>query len=192
MASFSHPALVARQIFAATRDEEEDGLLPIHLACRIHAPVEVLATLVERDPTKLHVADPHTCDCSSVVAVAVVVVHGRVAIARRTWGCWHAIAEVSCRSMCCCCRFSCGASNPTDPPWFAVRCLLQRFPGSMAMRANAGQYPFMIATGRASQSAANEIVRADTLLVVPTHANVKHQTKRFSQRRFRDRSILFS
>jgi hypothetical protein len=62
------------------------------------------------------------------------------------------------------------SSTTTDPPIQAVRYLIQAFPGSLAVRANAGQYPFMIAASNASSgslSVVYEMVRANPLLAVP-------------------------
>jgi hypothetical protein len=61
----------------------------------------------------------------------------------------------------------CGSTNP---PLRAVQYIIQSFPGSVATRTNAGQYPFMIAaceSSAASLSVVYELVRANPNLVVP-------------------------
>ena len=58
---------------ALIHNRDESGTLPIHMACRNKAPVEVLTLLVEIDPATLHMADYctgalpiHECCCDAV------------------------------------------------------------------------------------------------------------------------------
>ena len=152
------------------RRRDDNGRLPIHIACQTNAPVEVLATLVERDTATLLMADytgelpVHDCcrcyrgathcvnalqylvDCGGVGTLAARNRDG--ALPLHVW---------------------CGAFT-TTPVTFTVpvvRYLMESFPGSVAMQTNAGQYPFMIAASKASLSVIYEIVRSSPLLAVP-------------------------
>jgi ankyrin repeat protein len=156
------------------RMRDDAGKLPIHIACQTHAPVDVLVTLVERDPATLCMADHagalplheychrfrDTHDDAS--ALRWLVDRGGVgtlAVRNRDGALpLHVLL--------------CGASTTTTASLLlsAVRYLIQSFPGSVAMRTNAGQYPFMLAASHASSTSLSliyEIVRANPVMAVP-------------------------
>jgi ankyrin repeat protein len=154
------------------RIRDDSGKLPIHVACQTNAPVEVLAALVDRDAATLHMVDhagalplheyccgrDDTTDCAG--ALRYLVERGGVSTlaARNRAGALplHVL---------------CGAPITTaSPPLLAVQYMIQSFPGSLGMRTNSGQYPFMIAASNASLgslSVVYEIVRANPVLATP-------------------------
>ena len=145
------------------RNQDQSGKLPIHIAGRTHAPVEVLSGLLELDSATLQIADfsgalpIHEC-CSGVVELSCLrylVEQGGVGTlsARNHEGALP--LHIFCRS--------------TNPSLTSLQHLIQSFPGSVNARTNAGQYPFLIAAcnvSTASQSVVYELVRASPDLVV--------------------------
>ena len=152
------------------RRRDDSGRLPIHIACQTNAPLDVLTALTECDPATLHMADHAgalplhefcrcSCDTTSefVSGLQCLVHRGGVGtLAARNRNAALPL-HVLCQS----------ATSSSSPPLRAVRFLIQSFPGSVATRTNAGQYPFMIAAANASLSLVYEIVRADPVLVFP-------------------------
>ena len=146
------------------RNRDENGKLPIHLACRTNAPVEVLSMLVEIDPATLHIADHagalplHECCCGVVddLSVRFLVEQGGVGtLAARTREGALPLHVLS---------------GSTNPSWRTVQYMIRYFPGSVAARTNAGYYPFVIAaceSSTASLSVVYELVRANPDLVIP-------------------------
>ena len=147
------------------RNRDESGKLPIHIACRNNAPVEVLALIVEQDPTTLHMADftsgalpLHECCCGAVddSSVIFLVEQGGVGtLAARN------------RNGALPLHVLCGSQNPSLR---IVQFMIQSFSGSLAARTNAGRYPFMIAaceSSTASLSVVYELVRTNPDLVIP-------------------------
>ena len=145
------------------RSQDDSGKLPIHLACRTKAPVEVLSMHVEIDPATLHIADHagalplHECCCGAVddLSVRFLVEQGGVGTlaARTREGALP--LHVLCES--------------TNPSWHTVQYMVQFFPGSVAARTNAGLYPFVIAaceSSTASLSVVYELVRAFPGLII--------------------------
>ena len=135
------------------RNRDATGKVPIHLACHANAPVEILSMLTEMDPTTLQIAD-HTgalpihslCDSGSPTehaSLRYIVEQGGVGTlaARNREGALplHAL---------------CGS---TSPSLRTVQYLIQSFPGSVAVRTNAGQYPFMIAACESSTASLSVI-----------------------------------
>ena len=113
---------------AVFRRRDDRGALPIHVACRSSnnsiAPVEVLATFVERDAATLH-------------AGALPLHH---VLGLRSGG--DATKEDD---------LGCATAGTTHPPLLAaIRYLMKRCPASLATRTNAGDYPFMIAVSKTS------------------------------------------
>ena len=146
-----------------TRDDS--GKLPIHIACRNNAPVEVLNLLCELDATTLHMADDtgalplHLSCCHGNVEYASV----RFLVERGGVGTLNARNREGALPL----HLLCGSTNPSLR---TVQYIIQTFPGSVAARTNEGQYPFMIAaceSSAASLSVVYEIVRANPSLVVP-------------------------
>ena len=146
------------------RTRDDNGKLPIHIACQNKAPVEVLALIVEHDVVTLHVADNtgalplHYC-CRGAVddsTVRFLVEHGGVStLATRN--------QDGAMPL----HLLCGSTNPSPQ---IVQYLIQSFPTAVAARTNAGQYPFMIAadeTSTASLSVVYELVRANPRLARP-------------------------
>ena len=147
------------------RNRDDSGMLPIHVACRANAPVEVLFVLVEMDPATLQIADhkgalPIHSLCSSSVpaeygSVRYLVDQGGVGTltARNREGALplHVL---------------CGSPSPLIR---TVQYLVQSFPESVAARANNSQYPFMVAacdSSTASLSVVYELVRTNPNVVV--------------------------
>ena len=154
------------------RIQDDAGRLPIHIAFRINPSLEVLVALVERDPATLHVVDhagalplhefcrrlSDTGDGNS--ALQWLVNRGGVGtvVARDRDGALplHVLL--------------CNAFATSNLLFLAVRYLIQCFPGSLGMRTNAGQYPFMIAATHVSSTSLSlvyEIVRANPVVAVP-------------------------
>ena len=148
------------------RNRDESGTLPIHMACRNKAPVEVVAMLVEMDSTTLQLADysgalpihllHYGANSAEYASVRYLVEHGGVGTlaARNKDGAMplHAL---------------CGS---TYPSLRTVQYLIQSFPGSVAAQTNDGQYPFMIAacaSSKASLSVVYELVRTNPDLIIP-------------------------
>ena len=147
------------------RNRDDNGKLPIHIACETNAPFEVLAMLVAVDPATLQIADytgalpMHECcresvDCTSVRYLVEQGGVGTLA-ARNHQG------ALPLHNLC-------GSLNP---PLRTVQYLVQSFPVSVSMRTNAGEYPFMVAASSDSSSASlsvvYELVRASPNLIVP-------------------------
>ena len=145
-------------------NRDDEGKLPIHIACRKNAPMEVLSVLVELDPAMLQISDYtgalplHECCCGSVdySSVRYLVEQGGVGTlaARNHQG------ALPLHSLC----------GSTNPPWRCVQYLIQSFPGSVLMETNAGEYPFMIAatSDSSSMSVVYELVRVNPdVLIVP-------------------------
>jgi hypothetical protein len=139
------------------RNRDEFGKLPIHIACREKAPLEVLAVLVEIDPVTLHMADYtgalplHDCCCGAVddSSLRFLVEQGGVGTlaARDRQG------ALPLHLVC----------DSTNPSLRTVQYMIQLSSGSVAAQTNAGQYPFMIAaceSSTASLSVVYELVRA--------------------------------
>ena len=145
------------------RNRDESGQLPIHMACRNKAPVEVLALLVEHDTATLQMADDtgalplHECCCGAVddSSVRFLAEQGGVGtLAARNRNGAMPLHNI------------CGSINPS---WRTVQFLIASVPGSVAARTKAGQYPFMIAaneTSTASLSVIYELVRTNSNLVI--------------------------
>ena len=148
------------------RNRDESGMLPIHVACRSKAPVELLSVLAEMDATTLQLADDsgalpiHSLFCSryptEYASVRYLVEHGGVGTlaARNRDGAMplHVL---------------CGYTNPSLR---IVQYLIQSFPGSVAARTNNGRYPFMIAacaSSTASLRVVYELVRTNPDVIVP-------------------------
>ena len=158
------------------RNRDDSGKLPIHIACQANAPVEVLSMLTEMDPTTLQIADSsgslpmHSLFCrdppTEYASVRYLVEHGGVGtLAARN------------RNGALPLHVLCGSTNPTLR---AVQYLIQSFPGSVALRTNDGQYPFMIAAietatasldvvyaATASLDVVYALVRANPRLAIP-------------------------
>ena len=146
------------------RTRNDSGKLPIHIAGRKKAPVEVLTLILEHDAATLHIADysgalPLHVSCRGAVdysSVRFLVEQGGVGtLAART------------RSGALPLHNFCGSANPSLR---TVQYLIQSFPGSVAVQTNSGEYPFMIAAcplSTASLSVIYELVRANPGLAVP-------------------------
>ena len=146
------------------RNRDERGMLPIHIACRNKAPVEVLALIAEQDATTLHMADYigalplHECcsDAEDDSSVRFLVEQGGVGtLAARD----HQGAVPL--------HIMCGSTNPSLR---TVQYMIQSLPRSVAARTKAGQYPFVIAacsSSTASLSVVYELVRTNPGLVTP-------------------------
>ena len=142
----------------STRNRDESGKLPVHIACRKKAPVEILALIVEQDAATLHMTDYtgalplHDCCCGAVgdSSVHLLVEQGGVSTlaARNRDGALPL-------------HYLCETTNPSLP---TVQYMIESFPGSVAVRTKAGQYPFMIAaceSSTASLSVVYELVRTN-------------------------------
>ena len=147
-----------------TRTQDDSGMLPIHIACQTKAPVEVLALILEHDPTTLHIADSngnlplHECCCGDVVdsSVRFIVEQGGVGT----------LAARNSHEGALPLHILCGSTNPSLR---TVQYLIQSFPGSVEARTNEGLYPFMIAaceSSTASLSVVYELVRTHPNFVV--------------------------
>ena len=133
-------------------NRDESGKLPIHIACRSKAPVEVLALLVEHDTATLQMADRtgtlplHECCCGAVdySSVRFLVEKGDFAnlAARNQEGALP--QHLLCES--------------TNPSLRTVHYLIQSYPEAVAAQTNAGHYPFMKV---ASLSLLYELVRTN-------------------------------
>ena len=153
------------------RIRDDLGRLPIHVACQTNAPVEVLAVLVELDPTTLHMADfsgdlplhvwcryySDTTDYFSALRYLVERGGGIDTLA------------ASNRDGALPLHVLCGASTIATASLAlpVVQYLIQSFRGSVAMSTSKGLYPFMIAANNASLSVVYEIVRANPVLAIP-------------------------
>ena len=146
------------------RNRDLTGKLPLHLACRNKAPVDVLSMLIEIDPATLHNADHagalplHEC-CRGVVDASSV----RCLIEQGGVGTLAARTREGALPL----HVLCGSTNASLR---TVQYMVQSFPGSVTARTNAGQYPFMIAaceSSTASLSVVYELVRANPDLFLP-------------------------
>ena len=146
-------------------NRDDNGQLPIHIACRTNAPAEVLARLVEIDPGTLQIPD-HTgalpihylCggDTTEYTNVQYLVERGEVG----TLAIRNHQGALPLHNLC----------GSTYPAWRSIQYLIQSFSRSVSMRTNAGEYPFMMAAcepSTASLSVVYELVRANPDLVVP-------------------------
>ena len=142
------------------RNRDESGKLPIHIACRRKAPVEVLALIAEQDVATLQIADhkgalPIHSLCGSgspteYASVRFLVEQGGVGTlaARNLDGAMP--LHVFCES--------------SNPSLRTVQYLIQAFPESVTVQTNAGQYPFMFAardTSEAPLSVVYGLIRAN-------------------------------
>ena len=146
------------------RSRDDSGKLPIHIACRNKAPVEVLALIAEQDAATLHLADStgalplHEC-CRGAVddsSVRFLVEHGGV-------GTLAARNQDDALPL----HLLCGSTNPSLR---TVQYLIQSFPESVAALTKKGQYPFMVAaceSSTASLSVLYVLVRTNPNLVIP-------------------------
>ena len=146
------------------RNRNDSGKLPIHIACRTKAPVEVLALMAEQDVATLQMADDtgalpiHAC-CFGLVDdsnVRFLVEHGGVG----TLAARNRDGALPLHLLC----------GSTYPPLRTVQYMIQSFSGSVAAQTNTGQYPFMIAaceSSTASLSVVYELVRTNPDLVAP-------------------------
>ena len=146
------------------RTRDDSGKLPIHIACRTKASVEVLALVLERDAATLQMTDYtgalplHECCCGVVdySSVHFLVEQGGVGtLAARNH---HGAMPL---------HVLCGSINPSLR---TVQYMIQSFSGSVAAQTNAGQYPFMIAaceSSTASLSVIYKLARTNPELVVP-------------------------
>jgi hypothetical protein len=132
--------------------------------------VEVLATLVERATTTLHMADyngdlpVHECCRRSIVSTDCLGVL-QCLVDRGGVGTLAARNIDGALPL----HVLCGAST-TIASLPLVQFLMQSCPGSVAIRTDAGEFPFMIAASNsslASLSVVYELVRANPLLAVP-------------------------
>ena len=117
------------------RNHDESGKLPIHIACRNKAPVEVLVLIVEMDFS----------------TVRFLVEQGGVG----TLAARNQDGALPLHNLC----------GSTNPSLRIVQYLIQSFPGSVEVQTNSGEYPFMIAaseTSTASLSVIYELVRASS------------------------------
>ena len=144
------------------RNDDNSGKLPIHIACRTNAPVEVLALLLELDSTTLPVADhsralPLHERCRGNVQYANVrflVEQGGVGtlIARNQDGALP--LHILCRS--------------TNPALQTIQYLVQSWPEPLVTQTHGGQYPFMMAACESSSpslSVVYELVKANPGLI---------------------------
>ena len=147
-------------------NRDDSGMLPIHFACQVNAPVEVLSLLTEMDPTTLQIADysgalpmhslfysDHPVEYASVQYLVEQSGVGTLA-ARNQDGAMplHVL---------------CGSQNPSLR---TVQYMIQSFSGSVAAQTNSGRFPFMIAAGEsstASLSVVYELVRTSPILIYP-------------------------
>ena len=155
------------------RNRDDNGKLPIHIACRTKAPVEVLALLSEEDSASLHVADSngvlplHDC-CSGAVddtSVRFLVEQGGV-------GTLAARDHQGALPL----HYLCASTNS---PLRTVQYLIQSFPGSVAVQTNDQLYPFMSAaceSSAASLSVVYVIVRASAALVIAKNSTMNRRT----------------
>ena len=145
------------------RTRDESGQLPIHIACRDKAPVEVLALIVEQDAATRQLADYlgalplHVCCCGAVddSSVRFLVEQGGVG----TLAARNQEGSLPLHILC----------GSTNPPLRTIQYMIQSFSGSVAAQTNAGQYPFMIAackSSTASLSVVYELVRTNPDLIV--------------------------
>ena len=155
------------------RRRDDNGKLPIHIACQTNAPLDVLVALVERDPATLHMAD-HAgelplhkycrccCDTTDLAsALRFLVDRGGVGTlaGRNQEGALplHVLL--------------CGASTTTASlHLLVIRFLILGFPGALSVPTNAGLYPFMIAASNSSfelMSVVYEMIRANPSLAMP-------------------------
>ena len=147
------------------RNQDQSGKLPIHIAGRANAPVEVLTGLVQLDSATLQIANHsgalpiHEC-CSGVVEYSCV----RYLVEQGGVGTLAARNQQGALPL----HTLCGSTNP---PLRALQFLIKSFPGSVRARTNTGQYPVMRAacnTSTVSLSVVYELVRAcPELLTVP-------------------------
>jgi ankyrin repeat protein len=146
------------------RNRDDSGKLPIHIACRTNAPVEVLALICDLDPATLQIADYsgalplHECCLENVdyASVRFLVEQGGVGTVAARNGLGALPLHVLCGS--------------TRPEWRTVQYLIQSFPGSVTARTNSGQYPFMVAAceeSSASLSVVYELARVSPSLIIP-------------------------
>ena len=145
-------------------NRDDSGKLPIHVACRTNAPMEVLSVLVDLDAATLQIADHignlplHDCCFGAVDSLSV-----RYLVEQGGVGTLAARNQLGLLPL----HVLCGSTNPSLRN---VQYLIQSFPSSVAMRTNAGAYPFMMAayeTSSASLSVVYELVRASPDSVVP-------------------------
>ena len=147
---------------------DDSGRLPIHLACRNNAPVEVLALMLALDSTTLHVADhtgrmpiheccrggtvDHSSGCKPVEPAAGGGV-GTLAARNRE-------GPVPLNFLC----------ESTHPLSRTVEYMIKAFPESVAAQTNSGDYPFMIAASDASTASLSvvyELVRVNPVVLIP-------------------------
>ena len=145
-------------------NRDDRGKLPIHIACKNNAPVEVLDLLLEDDAATLHIADYsgalplHEC-CRENVE------YGRVRFLVEQGGVGTLAARdhqgaLPLHALCA----------STNPSLLTVQYLIQSFPESVSAPTVERQYPFMIAaceSSVASLSVVYELVRANPDVGVP-------------------------
>jgi ankyrin repeat protein len=149
---------------ALIRNRDENGKLPIHIACRTNAPVDVLDLILKQDAATLLITDytgalPIHDSCHGAVDYSsvrfLVEQGGDGSLAARNH---HGALPL---------HFLCGSTNPSLS---LVQFFIQSFPESVAAQTIAGQYPFMIAackSSTASLSVVYELARVNPDVVIP-------------------------
>ena len=147
-----------------TRDDS--GKLPIHIACQMNAPVEVLTLLVELDPTTLQIADrkgslPLHFFCCGIFTPPEYA-SARYLVEQSGVG----TLDVRNRQDALPLHILCGSTNP---PLRTVQYLIKSFSGAVTVRTDEGLCPFMVAacdTSSASLSVIYELVLANPNLII--------------------------
>ena len=151
------------------RNRDDSGMLPIHIACQTNTSVDVLATLGEMDSATLQIADfsgalPIHLLCGSGAAAEFACV--RYLVEQGGVGTLSARNHEGALPL----HILCGSAHP---PLRTILYLTHSFPGSVSMRTNGGDYPFMVAAAACETSSLvsldliYKLVRVNPDLVVP-------------------------
>ena len=150
-------------------NRDDSGKLPIHIACRDNAPVEVLTLLVEMDRATLQIADHHTGSlpihllCCNGTMPTEKYANVRHFVEQGGDGTPTARNHKGALPL-----HNLVASN--NPALRTVQYLIQSFPGAVTARTDEDLYPFMVAaceTSSASLSVVYELIRANPNLILP-------------------------
>ena len=153
------------------RNRDDIGKLPLHIACQANAPVEILSTLVDIDPSTLQVADDN-----GAVPIHYLLLNGSRGGPPTEYASVQYLVEQGGVDTLKASTTQYGflplhtyLYRSTPPLLRIVQYLIQSFPGSVASATNAGDFPFMMAaceTSSASLSVVYELLRANPALVV--------------------------
>ena len=145
------------QLFPANsfRSGDNDGALPLHIACQLGAPVEILRLLVQKYAAALQTTDNNgDLPLHAACRAAAPSLDGIRFVVEQDPNAVQAANNAGALPL----HLLCGSR----PPVQTVQYLLGLFQGALAIRTNAGDLPLMVACkASSSESVLQVLLRAD-------------------------------